>query len=66
MVSKLVVLGKEIQLPMDYDENDVVSNLESFLRDLEPELLQEIKDTEYTTRVEGETLVVYRTGATFG
>jgi len=66
MVSKLVVLGKEIQLPGDFEEGEIKSNLESVLRDLEPELLQEIKDTEYTTRVEGETLVVYRTGATFG
>lgn len=66
MVSKLVVLGKEIQLPGDFEESEIKDNLESVLRDLEPELLQEIKDTEYTTRVEGETLVVYRTGATFG
>ena len=66
MVSKLVVLGKEIQLPGDFEEREIKDNLESVLRDLEPELLQEIKDTEYTTRVEGETLVVYRTGATFG
>lgn len=65
-VNKLVVLGKEINLPVELSEEEVKSNLISLLRDLDPQLADELENTEYTVRVEQNTAVVYRTGAVFG
>jgi len=67
MVSRLVVLGKEIRLPVDVSESELTKDsVLSLLRDLDPELSKELEGTEYTIRIEGDTAVVYRTGATFG
>ena len=66
MVKELVVLGKEIELPQDISEEEVSSNLISLVRDLAPEVAQELERTRYTTKVEGNALVVYRLDAIFG
>jgi len=65
LVSKLVVLGKEFEIP-EMPEEDARKNLLSIVRELDPEVADELENASYTVRVEGEALVVYRTGAVFG
>jgi hypothetical protein len=65
MVSKLVVLGKEFEIP-EMPEEDVRANLLSIVRELDPDVASELENASYAVRVEGEALVVYRTGAVFG
>lgn len=71
MVKKLVVLGKEVQLPVTITEAEVHdrANLLSLLRDLDPDSANLLNaETNYEVRIEeqGGTAVVYRTGAVFG
>ena len=67
MVSKLIVLGKEIQLPVDVSENEITKeNVLSLLKDLDQDLAREIEKTEFNVKVEGDTAVIYRLGAIFG
>jgi len=67
MVSKLVVLGKEIQLPVDVSESEITKeNVLSLLKDLDQDLAREIEKTEFNVKVEGDTAVIYRLGAIFG
>jgi hypothetical protein len=66
MVEVLIVLGKEVRLPTKASEDEVRSNLINLLRDLDPNLAKELEDVEYSTRIEGEKLVVYRLDAVFG
>ena len=66
MVEVLIVLGKEVRLPTKASEDEVRSNLINLLRDLDPDLAKELEDVEYSTRIEGEKLVVYRLDAVFG
>ncbi|ADB58210.1 hypothetical protein [Archaeoglobus profundus] len=65
MVNKLIVLGKEFEIP-DMPEEDVKANLLSILKELDPEIADELKKTKYSVRVEGNVLVVYRLSAIFG
>jgi hypothetical protein len=65
MVNKLVVLGKEFEIP-EMSEEDAKANLLSIIRELDPEVANELENTNYAIRVEGEVLVVYRTSAVFG
>ena len=66
-ISKLIVLGREVKLPVTVEEAEITKDsVLSLLRDLDPELSKELEGTEYTVRIEGDTAVVYRTGATFG
>ncbi len=65
MVNKLIVLGKEFEIP-DMPEDDVKANLLSILRELDPDVANELEKTKYSTRVEGSVLVVYRLSAIFG
>jgi hypothetical protein len=65
VVNKLIVLGKEFEIP-DMPEDDVKANLLSILRELDPDVANELEKTKYSTRVEGSVLVVYRLGAIFG
>ncbi len=65
MVNKLIVLGKEFEIP-DMPEEDVKANLLSILKELDPEIVDELKKTKYSVRVEGSILVVYRLSAIFG
>lgn len=65
MVNKLIVLGKEFEIP-DMPEDDVKVNLLSILRELDPDVANELEKTKYSTRVEGSVLVVYRLSAIFG
>jgi len=67
MVSRLVVLGKEIRLPVDVSESELTKDsVLSLLRDLDPESARELENTEYDVRIEGDSAVIYRLGATFG
>ena len=66
MVKELVVLGKEIELPQDVSEDEIRSNLLSILRDLDPRLAEDLEATQYSTKIEGKALVVYRVDAVFG
>jgi hypothetical protein len=66
VVEVLIVLGKEVRLPTKASEEEVKSNLINLLRDLDPDLAKELEDVEYSTRIEGEKLVVYRLDAVFG
>lgn len=65
MVNKLIVLGKEFEIP-DMPEDNVKANLLSILRELDPDVANELEKTKYSTRVEGSVLVVYRLSAIFG
>ncbi|RLI75546.1 hypothetical protein DRP04_13390 [Archaeoglobales archaeon] len=65
MVNKLIVLGKEFEIP-DMPEDDIKANLLSILRELDPDVANELEKTKYSTRVEGSVLVVYRLSAIFG
>jgi len=65
LVSKLVVLGKEFEIP-EMPEEDARKNLLSIVRELDPEVADELENASYAVRTEGEALVVYRTGAVFG
>jgi len=65
VVNKLIVLGKEFEIP-DMPEDDVKVNLLSILRELDPDVANELEKTKYSTRVEGSVLVVYRLSAIFG
>jgi len=65
LVNKLIVLGKEFEIP-DMPEDDVKANLLSILRELDPDVANELEKTKYSTRVEGSVLVVYRLSAIFG
>ena len=65
MINKLIVLGKEFEIP-DMPEDDVKANLLSILRELDPDVANELEKTKYSTRVEGSVLVVYRLSAIFG
>ena len=66
LVRKLLVLGKEIQLSADLSPQDVQKNLISILRDVDPELAEEVEKSECRVKLEGEVIVVYRLGAVFG
>ena len=61
----MIVLGKEFEIP-DMPEEDVKANLLSILKELDPEIVDELKKTKYSVRVEGSVLVVYRLSAIFG
>ena len=66
-VSKLIVLGREIELPVEVDEREITKeSILSLLRDLDADLAREVEGTEYDVRIEGKAAVVYRLGATFG
>ena len=65
MVNKLMVLGKEFEIP-DMSEDDVKANLLSILRELDLDVANELEKTKYSTRVEGSVVVVYRLSAIFG
>ena len=65
MVNKLIVLGKEFEIP-DIPEEDAKTNLLSILKELDPEIVDELEKTKYSVRVEGNVLVVYRLSAIFG
>jgi len=65
VVNKLIVLGKEFEIP-DMPEDDIKANLLSILRELDPDVANELEKTKYSTRVEGSVLVVYRLSAIFG
>jgi len=65
VINKLIVLGKEFEIP-DMSEDDVKANLLSILRELDPDVANELEKTKYSTRVEGSVLVVYRLSAIFG
>lgn len=65
MVNKLIVLGKEFEIP-DMSEDDVKANLLSILEELDPAVASELEKIKYSTRVEGSVLVVYRLSAIFG
>jgi len=65
VINKLIVLGKEFEIP-DMSEDDVEANLLSILRELDPDVANELEKTKYSTRVEGSVLVVYRLSAIFG
>lgn len=66
MVQKVIVFGKELDLPVEVHEEDIKENLLGTLREVDSETAQEVENTEYDTRVEDNKLVVYRRGAVFG
>lgn len=65
MVNSIVVLGKEFEIP-EMPVEDVKANLLSILRELDPEIANELENTAYDVKVEGDALVVYRLSAVFG
>ncbi len=65
-VQKLVVLGKEIELPVAMEDAEIQKNIISILGDVNPELAQELEETKYSIRIEGEIAVIYRITAIFG
>jgi len=66
MVSKIIALGKEISLPVEISDDEAEKNVMSLIADFDPELAKELENVEYETRIENDTLVVYRSGAVFG
>ena len=66
MVRKIVALGKEIVLPADVPEDVAKERYLSLLKDVDPEVAEEVEKVEHDVRVEGEVLVIYRLGAVFG
>ena len=67
MISKIVVFGREIELPRPMNEDELTeSRVISLLRDLDPELAREVENSEHKSRVEGDSLVIYRSSAIFG
>jgi len=65
LVNSIVVLGKEFEIP-EMPVEDVKANLLSILRELDPEIANELENTAYDVKVEGDALVVYRLSAVFG
>ncbi len=65
MVNKIIALGKEIQL-RETRTNLTVDDALSIISDLDPELAAQLRNVQYKTRIEDETLIFYRTGAIFG
>ena len=65
MINKLIVLGKEFEIP-NMHEDDVKANLLSIIKEVDPNIAEELEKTKYSIRVEGSVLVVYRLGAIFG
>lgn len=68
MIDQIQVLGKEILLPVEMKESEIneKDKLLSILYDLNPEIAEKLESQEYSLRVEGNTLIVYRTGAFMG
>lgn len=68
MIDQIQVLGKEILLPAEMKESEIneKDKLLSILYDLNPEIAEKLESQEYSLRVEGNILVVYRTGAFMG
>ena len=68
MINKLLVLGKEIGLPVEMDDVEISDKTKfiSVLSDLDPELASELEAQEYAIRVEGNAVVAYRTSAVLG
>lgn len=68
MIDQIQVLGKEILLPVEMKESEIneKDKLLSILYDLNPEIAEKLESQEYSLRVEGNILVVYRTGAFMG
>ena len=65
-ITKLVVLGKEISLPKVMTKEEISEKLLSILSDIDQELVNELKNKEYSLKIEGEIAIVYRLGAVFG
>ena len=67
MIERIVVFGKEVELPRPIEEDRLTEGqIVSILRDIDPKLAGEVENAEYRTRVEGNTIVLYRIGAVFG
>jgi len=65
LVNRLVVLGKEFEIP-EMPAEEAKANLLSLVRELDPAIAEELENNAYDVRVEGNALVVYRLSAIFG
>jgi len=64
-IEKFVILGKEVELPGSISTDDVPRWL-TILEEVNPSLAAEVEGKEVATRIEGNTLVVYRQDAVYG
>jgi len=65
LVRKIVVFEKEIELPVAVDISSR-EQLESILREVDVESAERLRNVNYNFRIEGDKLIVFRTGAVFG
>jgi len=65
-VNQIVVFGTELKLPQPMEEEEVKKNLISILRDIKPELAEQVENTEYSIAVQDSKLIIYRLAASFG
>lgn len=65
LTQKLIVFGKEFELPTPMSDQDIKSNLVSIVRELDPETADQLGETNYSVRTEDQNVVVYR-DAPFG
>jgi len=65
MTQRLVVFGKEYELPNPMSDNDIRANLVSVVRELDADAADRLSSEDYDVRTEEGAVVVYR-GASFG
>lgn len=65
-ISKLTVMGTEINLATPLPVEDAKRNFESLVSDLSPDTAKQLAGVSYTLQVQGNALIVFRNDAHFG
>ena len=65
-IEKFIVLDKEVVLPNAISQEDALDRWNSILNEINPELAGSVDGESVGVRVDGNTLVVYRTDAIHG
>jgi len=60
VTNKVIVFGKEYQLPTAMDTKEIKANLVSVVRELDGDMAQRLESENYSVKVEDRNVVVYR------